>query len=233
MTDERSHQVAGRYQEILELARPYLDTRGNQEHTEGSLAFAWRLLDAEGGDPDVVIPGVILHDVGWSQVREDEQLLAFGPATTRRDLNYRHEEEGAEIAATILTSVGYDPVLTAEIAEIVRGHDNRLTALSLNDALVKDSDKLFRLTRRGYYMFWEWFPLDFRQYLAAMASVADGWFFTATAKRFADEMFADLEIYVGELEQAERARSAPDSTDLNGGQRPAPDDSDSGQRSAT
>lgn len=236
--------VARRYQEILELARPYLDTRGNQEHTEGSLAFAWRLLDAEGGDPDVIIPGVTLHDVGWSQVNEDEQLLAFGPAPTRPDLNFWHEEKGAEIATAILTSVGYDPVLTAEIAEIVRGHDNRLTALSLNDALVKDSDKLFRLTRRGYYMFWEWFPLDFRQYLAAMASVADGWFFTVTAKRLADEMFADLEIYVDELEQAERGGPtrdrgdghdgpARDSNDLGGGRRPASDDSDSGPRSTT
>lgn len=209
--------LSARYQAIFELARSYLDTRGNLEHTEGSLAFAWRLLDAEGGDPDVVIPGVILHDVGWSQVREDEQLLAFGPAPTRPDLNYRHEERGAEIAATILDSVGYDPVLSTEIAEIVRGHDNRLTTLSLDDALVKDADKLFRLTRRGYYMFWEWFPLDFRQYLAAMASVADTWYFTATAKRLADEMFADLEIYVCELERAAHERLAPDTADSDSG----------------
>lgn len=219
----RTISIAGRYQEILELARPYLDTRGNEEHTEGSVAFAWLLLDQEGGDPDVVIPGVILHDVGWSCVDEDQQLLAFGPTPTRPDLNVLHEEKGAEIAAGILGSVEYEPGLIEEIAEIVRGHDNRLTALSLNDALVKDSDKLFRLTRRGYYMFWEWFPLDFRQYLAAMASVAGGWFFTATAKRLADEMFADLEVYVGELECAARERPLPDPADpADAAERSAP-----------
>lgn len=191
-----------RYQEILELARPYLDTRNNLEHTMGSLTFARLLLDREGGDPHVVIPGVILHDVGWSRVPEEGQLLAFGPAPTRPDLNRLHEEDGAEIAATILTSVGYDPLLIQEIAEIVRGHDSRLTALSLNDSLVKDADKLFRLTRRGFYIFWEWFPLDFRQYLAAMVDRAGTWFFTATARRLAEEMFADLETYVEELERA-------------------------------
>jgi hypothetical protein len=200
--------VAGRYQEIFELARPYLDTRGNEEHTEGAVAFAWQLLEHEGGDPDVVIPGVILHDVGWSQVSEEGQLLAYGPAPTRPDLNRLHEEKGAEIAAGILASIGYDALLTQEIAEIIRGHDSRLTALSLNDSLVKDADKLFRLTRRGYYIFWEKFPLEYRQYLAAMAEKAGGWFFTATAKRLRDDMFSDLEVYVDELERVQHGRVA-------------------------
>jgi hypothetical protein len=67
---------------------------------------------------------------------------------------------------------------------------------------------LFRLTRRGYYIFWEWFPLDFRQYLASMAEKAGTWFFTATARRLAEDMFVDLEIYVRELERAAREHSA-------------------------
>lgn len=215
--DERHAWLTQRHQEILDLARPYLDTRSNLEHTEGSLEFAKLLLEREGGDPDVVIPGVILHDVGWSQVPEEEQLLAFGPAPTRPDLNRLHEERGAEIAAGILASIGYDHLLAEEIAEIVRGHDSRLTASSLNDAVVKDADKLFRLTRRGYYMFWEWFPLDFRQYLATMAERADRWFFTETAERLKDEMFADLDRYVDELELAAQAEPAREIADRERG----------------
>lgn len=204
-----------RHQDILDLARPYLDTRNNLEHTEGSLRFARLLLELEGGDPEIVIPGVMLHDVGWSQVSDEGQLQAFGPAPTRPDLNRRHEQRGAEIATEILESVEYDPLLIEEIADIIRGHDSRLTALSLNDALVKDADKLFRLTRRGYYIFWEWFPLDFRQYLAAMAEKAGTWFFTETAKRLAREMFADLELYVDELEGASHGKS-PNGRPLRG-----------------
>lgn len=214
---QRNGEAAGRYQKIFELARPYLDTRGNEEHTEGAVAFAWQLLELEGGDPDVVIPGVILHDVGWSQVSEEGQLLAYGPSPTRPDLNRLHEEKGAEIAAGILASIGYDQRLTQEITEIVRGHDHRLTALSLNDSLVKDADKLFRLTRRGYYMFWERFPLDFRQYLASMAEKAGAWFFTATAKRLSDEMFSDLEIYVEELERDSSERPVREQAGLTRG----------------
>jgi HD superfamily phosphodiesterase len=202
--DEGPAAVAGKYQRILELAWPYLHTRSNDEHTEGSVLFAWQLLDAEGGDPDVVIPAIILHDVGWSRLSDDEQRQAFGPPPRRLDLNIFHEQQGAEIAAGILASIGYDPALTDEIVQIINGHDNRPEALSLNDSLVKDADRLFRLTRRGYLIFLEFFSLEFRSYLAAMASVADNWYFTATARRLGAEMFADLEVYIGELESAER-----------------------------
>ena len=123
----------------------------------GSVLFAWQLLEAEGGDPDVVIPAVILHDVGWSRLTDDEQHRAFGPPPRDVAMNKLHEQQGAEIATEILRSVGYDPALTEEIAEIIRGHDNRREALSLNDALVKDADRLFRLTRRGYMIFLEFF----------------------------------------------------------------------------
>jgi len=196
--------VAGPYQLILERAWPYLQTRSNDEHTVCSVEFAWRLLDVEGGDPGVVIPGVILHDVGWSRLTDDEQLQAFGPPPRRLELNIYHEQQGAEIAGEILRAIGYDPALTAEIVEIVGGHDNRVEALSLNDAIVKDADRLFRLTRRGYMIFLEFFSLDFRSYLAAMQRVADDWYYTVTAKRLGTEMFADLEVYICELEAAER-----------------------------
>ena len=222
--DESHPPVAGRYQDILELARPYLDTRGNEEHTEGSIAFAWQLLEAEGGDPDVVMPAIILHDVGWSELSDEEQLQAFGPPPTRLDLNMLHEQRGAEIAAGILDSMGYDPALTEEIAEIIRGHDNRRQALSLNDALVKDADRLFRLTRRGYMIFLEFFSLEYRPYLAAMTSVADEWFFTETAKRLGAEMFADLELYITELQAAVTTVSAGATDDGLGVEESGSDD---------
>jgi HD superfamily phosphodiesterase len=179
----------------------------------GSVLFAWQLLEAEGGDPDVVIPAIILHDVGWSRLSDDEQRQAFGPPPRRLDLNIFHEQQGAEIAAGILASIGYDPTLAGEIVQIINGHDNRPEALSLNDSLVKDADRLFRLTRRGYMIFLEFFNLEFRSYLAAMASVADGWYFTETAKRLGAEMFADLDVYITELEAAERDAHGPVAAD--------------------
>ena len=199
--------VAGAYQYLLERAWPYLHTRGNDEHTVGSVLFAWQLLEAEGGDPDVVIPAVILHDVGWSRLSDDEQHRAFGPPPRDVAMNKLHEQQGAEIATEILRSVGYDPALSEEITEIVRGHDNRREALSLNDAVVKDADRLFRLTRRGYTIFLEFFTLEFRPYLEAMAAQVHTWYYTETGKRLGASMLDDLAVYIDGLE-AEAAAAA-------------------------
>jgi hypothetical protein len=194
--------VAGLYRHLLDLARPHLDTRGNEDHTEVSVAFAWRLLEAEGGDHRVVIPGIIFHDVGWRSVPEDRMTQAFGPTPTRPDLLRLHERESARIAREILTSVGYDLELTEEIAEIVGHHDSTTFASSRNDALVKDADKLYRLTRPGYVFFLDLFGLDYRGYLNILAARADRWFFTETARRWADDMLADLDAYALELDAA-------------------------------
>lgn len=192
--------VAGAYHDILELARPYLATRDNQEHTEWSVACAWELLTREGGDAEVVIRAVILHDVGWSALSEEQQMRAFGPQTDR-ELNRVHEVTGARIAAAI-AEVGYDPELSEEIVEIVRGHDSRLEALSRNDGLVKDADKLFRLSRLGFSTHGRrFFGLNLEQYLAVLAERYENWFFTPTARELAGEAFADLSAYLSELEE--------------------------------
>ena len=70
------------FQKIWQLAEPYLNTRKNNIHTKISTEFAYRLLEKEGGDQDIVIPAIILHDVGWKRVPENLQLKAFGPKAT-------------------------------------------------------------------------------------------------------------------------------------------------------
>ena len=76
---EQTLELGGIYKRIWELAQPYLDTRKNDTHTAIATAFAFRLLEMEGGDEDIVIPAILLHDVGWKKVPEDVQLKAFGP----------------------------------------------------------------------------------------------------------------------------------------------------------
>lgn len=95
----------------------------------------------------MVLPAVILHDVGWHSVPEHLHLKAFGPGPTDCEINRIHEAEGAKLARQVLEEVGYNPDLLEEIVEIVGGHDSRREALALNDAIVKDSDKLWRFPR--------------------------------------------------------------------------------------
>ena len=51
-------------------ARPYLDVRNNDEHTIVAYALARILLDEiPEADESVVLPAVLLHDVGWKRAR--------------------------------------------------------------------------------------------------------------------------------------------------------------------
>ncbi|MEW6137091.1 MAG: HD domain-containing protein [Thermodesulfobacteriota bacterium] len=176
-----------RYPRIYELAKPLLATRDNEIHTRIAFRFALTLLAAEGGNEAVILPAVLLHDIGWSSVPERLQLKAFGPGQVDRDLNRIHEVEGAKKAREILERVGYDPDLTNEIVEIIAGHDSRRDALSLNDAIVKDSDKLWRFSEEAL----EVDPRRFRVHPAVHAQwlkqKIDRWFLTRTARDLARE----------------------------------------------
>ena len=152
------------HQRIWALAEPHLDVRSNDVHTLYAYALARALTQMiDGSDPEVVLPAILLHDTGWSRVPADEVLEAIAPGGGRPELIFAHEREGAAIAAEVLAAVGHDEARTAEIIEIIDGHDTRAEALSVNDAIVKDADKLWRLTPHGVDTVMDWFGLTREQ----------------------------------------------------------------------
>ena len=140
------------FKKIRQLAKPYLDTRHNDVHTDISTQLAFELLEREGGDEDIVIPAIILHDTGWKKVPAKLQLKAFGPKASKPELNRLHEVEGVKIAEDILSKLNYDAGKSKCIVEIIDGHDSRLKPLSLYDMIVKDADKLWRYSKSGFYI---------------------------------------------------------------------------------
>jgi HD superfamily phosphodiesterase len=183
-----------KYRTILDMALPFLDTRDNLEHTLEAFDFALKLLQAEGGDPDVVLPAIILHDVGWKSIPEDLQVTAFGPGEKDGDLNKVHEKEGVRIAVDILTKVNYPPHLIEEIAEIISGHDSRKEAISKNDAIVKDSDKLWRYSEHAVGVNSRRFEMTRRQNVDRLKRKLDEWFLTETGKSTALEQLRLREL---------------------------------------
>jgi hypothetical protein len=172
------------YHEIYAFAKPYLNTRKNDIHVKISYGFACRLLEDEPGDPEVVIPAILCHDLGWIKVPEHLQLKAFGPGFDP-DLRRIHEVEGVKLARDILHQVNYDPVKTAEILDIIDGHDSRSLAISDNDKIVKDADKLFRFSATGLAIDVERFRQNRESYLKWISEQIDTWFFTKTGKQLA------------------------------------------------
>lgn len=187
MTKKGVSQMFGQFQEIYELAKPFLDTRNNDIHMKVSYRFCEKLLETEGGVESVAKPAIILHDVGWKMVSEELQLKAFGPINYDRTINRIHEVEGARIAREILEQLGWDAAVIAEIAEIILGHDSREAQLSASDAVVKDADKLWRYSREALVIDCERFCIDPGVHVGWLGKQIDGWFITESGIRLARE----------------------------------------------
>ncbi len=172
-------------------AREYWNTRFNDLHVPIAYAFARELLLAHPeADRDVVIPAILLHDVGWKSIPEDRQLEAFGVTIRDRSLWRFHETEGARIAAEILAGVDLAPGKRDAIVRIIDGHDTRLEELSLDDAVVKDADKLWRFTPTAIDIDHRRFQHPLGEYLSWLEGQIDRILFTPTALRIAREQFA-------------------------------------------
>jgi len=146
---------------IWQLAAPYLTVRDNDAHSLYSYGIARALLSQiPEADERIVLPAILLHDTGWSTVDERDALEAIAPGGGRPDLVLQHEREGARIAREILTAVGLPNDDIESIVDIIDGHDSRTVSLSLNDSLVKDADKLWRVSPHGRAVVCDWFGLD-------------------------------------------------------------------------
>ena len=173
------------HQKIFEKAKPFLHTRKNLIHTKIALQYALKLLTSEKGDGAVVIPAIILHDVGWNAIPEDLHLTAFGPNPSNPKLARVHELEGGKIAKAILEKLHYPPEKINEIFRIVQGHDSRKRPISPSDRIVKDADKLTRYSRKGMSIDLGRFHIPRREYLVFLEATIDNWFLTPTGKEIA------------------------------------------------
>ena len=138
---------------IWELALPYQDKRDDPGHAEVALRYATELVTLEKGNEDVVIPAIILHDVGYSQLPKERRLTVFNMGARdedRRSVVFEHQIESIKLAAKILRNVNYPDDLTDEILEIISQHDTRDGFISKNEGLVRDADKLWRTSREGF-----------------------------------------------------------------------------------
>jgi hypothetical protein len=182
---------------IYQLAKPYLNTRHNDVHTDIALDLALRLLEKVKGNRQIVIPAIILHDVGWSRLSDEILPKAFGPKADMA-LARIHEEEGVKIAKGILAQVGYDSQYADEILHIIDGHDTRTNAISIDDEIVRDADRLARYSRSLFWLEVEWFQPSPEKLCRELEFLMERWFSLSASKEIARE----------ELEQRRRELQA-------------------------
>lgn len=137
-------------------------TRGNDIHLPISLAFAERLCRAyPTADVELVRVATLLHDTGWAHVDESRIISeGFSGDWRTADIRYEHEREGCEVARRVLPDLGYSAEFVERVCLIIDGHDTRSVAYSLEDALMRDADRLWRFDHAGIALAASWFRMD-------------------------------------------------------------------------
>ena len=172
-------------------ARPYLDVRNNDEHTLVAYGVAQALLSQiPEAEPDIVLPAILLHDVGWKRIPPDLLLDAIGRNPTRKDLVFEHERHSVAIAGPILSQHGVARI--DEILAIIAGHDTTNEARSLNDAVMKDADKGWRTTPHGMRIIRSWYDWSLADYIDMVSTVSNPRLLTAPGKAMAEGFTASL-----------------------------------------
>jgi len=152
-------------------ARPWLDVRSNDEHTLISYRLGQALLrTCPGLDAAVVLPAILMHDVGWKRFPPEQLAQAVGPNPKYPELQRAHEIEGVKIAAEAFARLAIPRVVTEQILAIIDGHDTRKAAISPEDAVMKDADKLWRFTDHGIATIGGWYGMPARDTVAMLES---------------------------------------------------------------
>lgn len=108
------------YQKIWQLAKPYYE-KGRVydiDQINWMTPMANKIADTEGLNKKILMPLVILHDVGWSKVKR------LNPNIKDKETKKIHMKASAQIAQEILEQVGYDKELTKKVVHYISVHDN-------------------------------------------------------------------------------------------------------------
>ncbi|MGY3318947.1 HD domain-containing protein [Arthrobacter sp. H-02-3] len=147
-------------------------TRGNDIHLPISLAFAERLCRAyPDADAELVRVATLLHDTGWAHV-DESRIISEGFAGDWRKaaIRYEHEKQGCDVARRVLPGLGYSAEFVERVCDIIDGHDTRPAAHSLEDALMRDADRLWRFDHAGIALASSWFGMDPATYTDRLAT---------------------------------------------------------------
>jgi len=173
-------------------AKPWLDVRSNDEHTLISYRLGRALLRAHPEvDDRIVLPAILMHDVGWKVFPEEQLAQAVGPNAKYPELQRSHEIESARIARAELERLVIPGVDIDRVVAIIDGHDTRKEKLSPEDALMKDADKLWRFTSHGVATIGVWFGSSAKETVAMLESYVLPTLLTVAGKTMAEALLAD------------------------------------------
>lgn len=172
-------------------AQPWLDVRSNDAHTLISYRLGQALLRIHPElDESVVLPAILMHDVGWKKFPIEQLAQAVGPNPKYPELQRAHEIEGVKIAREAFAALAIPGLQTDRILEIIDGHDTRRLAISPEDATMKDADKLWRFTAHGIATIGGWYGMPVRETVAMLENFVLPSMLTDAGKAMAQALIA-------------------------------------------
>lgn len=138
------------YKKLWNLAKPYYEKGRPMDinHIEWMTGDAFAVCKIENLDESILLPLVILHDVGYSEIPPSNPF--------NLDMRKEHMKKGAEIARYILEELGYDAEKTEKISHLISIHDNWALGddQSYKDNIVlgtfNDLDFMWMATPKGF-----------------------------------------------------------------------------------
>ncbi len=146
--------------QVYKAAEKYMRVRKNDVHIPLSYKYALKLIEKyPNADADLAAISIILHDIGWYSIDEDDIFKKGFQSENfmQSDVRYLHESEGVRLSAELLKDLGYSEEFIQKVAAIIDGHDTRNFSKSLEDEIVRDADKLWRFTVTGVSVACDWF----------------------------------------------------------------------------
>ncbi|MBN1806092.1 MAG: PAS domain S-box protein [Sedimentisphaerales bacterium] len=191
---------------IFNKAKTYCRDETDYKHMVSALEIAKKLISLEGGDESIIIPAIIMHDIGWHLFSYDEELKARGPAIKNVELNHKHEIESAALANSILSELNYPEEKKGKVVEIINGHDNRSKPVSKEDMIVKDADRLSRYTPECFDGFRLKFKYSEGEFFDILKSKIERWLFTDSARYLAREYLLKRRLGIPDVEFTDGVR---------------------------
>ena len=151
------------YQQILKEALPYYEKgrNGDVEHIKWLVKVVPKYVDESEIDFSLLIPVIILHDVGYAKVPEKNDPYNL-------DNRKLHSEEGAKITEKILRKLNYPQDKIAKIKKFVLHHDDWAFGESFKDEPVlkvfNNFDFIWMTSKKGFQIVRKFLGLNKKEF---------------------------------------------------------------------
>jgi len=214
--DKYLQRVDEAYRDFFGVVLPYLRLRTTNVHVATCLPFVKELSRAmpEAVDERVVMVAFILHDSGWSQMKEAEiadSLGVKGLALSGDAVNpkARHAILGQQIAQRVLAGYRFEPPLTESqtewIYKAILYHDKPWELAGQGDIpaavkLVCDVDHLWSFTHENFWQDTVRKEVAPVSYLKNLENDLEGYFVTEAGKAKARSLIQERQAEVAAWE---------------------------------